>query len=469
MAAPRVTKRAMFRKFVYVDALLGAAPNKRAYDKLEEAERVKKIEFSRKTTAVEMKAKLMSKFPSLIGRDFSRMRIAASNKRGHAMAIVLRGCPSGDDLMQHFAGSASKKVFFHFEASLSQSTITGPGAVVSTTSGGASNPLSVTTTTSLTTSAITDSASTRRYLENLAATANQVELDDQAVGEQQEQHEQQEDDDGILSGNVPAIAVDSSSDSELEEIFPNRLLQAGNGPRIDGYVMDDMLPTGVICTAGGKIVSRTSEVLRCIKRIDCNAVNAFNFMTHSFEEFVWQGTEDARVMLLVLLPLANKHQQYHKLITLLKNVPNTCYLWIADKGSNEGRKVKGKFSVQLQHDNWTVLVVAPSHSRLKPQLIEILNESNFEEEISEALATAAEFCAAVSDERYHSEPTTRQTAPLMEMSNCQKLCQMRKKKRKQMRLAQMHKKRTIKREKKQRKRQRRRRRKIRKEERKQLC
>ncbi|KAL9977683.1 hypothetical protein ACROYT_G015115 [Oculina patagonica] len=56
MAAPGITKQAMFRSFVYVDALLGAAQIKKVYDELTEVGEVKKVEFSQKTTAAEMKA-----------------------------------------------------------------------------------------------------------------------------------------------------------------------------------------------------------------------------------------------------------------------------------------------------------------------------------------------------------------------------------------------------------------------------
>jgi len=163
--------------------------------------------------------------------------------------------------------------------------------------------------------------------------------------------------------------VDVSSD--LEEDHADALIGEAEAPSLYGYVDDDLSTAGVVTD---ETVSRSTEVLNCIEALEEGGQDAtLPFLTNTFEEFTWQGTEDSKVMVAVLLPLHCPLPCKRKLVSLLNNVANknNCYLWIAQHKSRHADKVKVKYG--LKNPKSCVLVLAPCHSRNMPQCVEIFN------------------------------------------------------------------------------------------------
>lgn len=77
-------------------------------------------------------------------------------------------------------------------------------------------------------------------------------------------------------------------------------------------------------------------------------VITLSFLPHSFEEFIWQGTEDNTVMVAVLLkPSSANQDRCQKMIIVLSDMKTSfcnCYFWIADIESMEAEKVKSKYA-----------------------------------------------------------------------------------------------------------------------------
>ena len=70
---PRLhSRRALFRMFVFLDKRRKCVPTRADYEKLKEAGRVKKINFTRNDSSATMKGKMIAHFPDLVGKDFSR-------------------------------------------------------------------------------------------------------------------------------------------------------------------------------------------------------------------------------------------------------------------------------------------------------------------------------------------------------------------------------------------------------------
>ncbi|KAM7442622.1 hypothetical protein ABFA07_008477 [Porites harrisoni] len=231
-------------------------------------------------------------------------------------------------------------------------------------------------------------ASTRRYLTAIASRAG-TSFDDTYEDDVIDLDSPGEEDEGA--------GVDTSC---FGDELPLDTSNFGELP-VCGYVFDDLSTAGVV-TDDASIVSRTSEVLQCINSLErvCGEMAQLPFLTHTFEEFVYQGTQDGRIMMAVLLddqPLDSQH--YRKLITLLNAVDEGdegCFLWIADHQSPESQKVQLKFSIMPG----TVLILSPSLSLAAPQCVEIFDVAVLEEDpFFGATKTAKEICLALKEER----------------------------------------------------------------------
>ncbi|XP_015759392.1 PREDICTED: uncharacterized protein LOC107338671 [Acropora digitifera] len=91
--------------------------------------------------------------------------------------------------------------------------------------------------------------------------------------------------------------------SDNEDLGNDALSELEGGQeelRLNGYVTEDLSTPGV--TSGDEFVSRLSEMLSCLEMLGNESqVITLSFLPHSFEEFIWQGTEDNTVMVAVLL------------------------------------------------------------------------------------------------------------------------------------------------------------------------
>ena len=70
--ALRFSHRAFTRTFVHMDKRLKAAPNKRDFERLKNAGRVREIAFTKNHTAGDIEQLLSSHFPTLVSLDLSR-------------------------------------------------------------------------------------------------------------------------------------------------------------------------------------------------------------------------------------------------------------------------------------------------------------------------------------------------------------------------------------------------------------
>ena len=68
----RFSRRAFTRTFVHMDKRLKAAPNKKDFEKLKNAGRVREMAFTKNHTAEEIEQLLVSHFPTLVSLDLSR-------------------------------------------------------------------------------------------------------------------------------------------------------------------------------------------------------------------------------------------------------------------------------------------------------------------------------------------------------------------------------------------------------------
>ena len=69
---PRYSRRGLFRNFVFLEEKRKCVPTRALYDQLKEAGRVKPITFTRNDSSAVMKGKMISHFPALKGKNFSR-------------------------------------------------------------------------------------------------------------------------------------------------------------------------------------------------------------------------------------------------------------------------------------------------------------------------------------------------------------------------------------------------------------
>ncbi|XP_044180804.1 uncharacterized protein LOC114948682 isoform X2 [Acropora millepora] len=85
-------------------------------------------------------------------------------------------------------------------------------------------------------------------------------------------------------------------------------------PRLCGYVNDEFSNSGVVTDEDEYNVSRTSEVLHCIAAPENGGKPCFlPFLTHSFEEFIWQAKSDAKAMIVILLPVGGNRTNYERI------------------------------------------------------------------------------------------------------------------------------------------------------------
>ena len=68
----RFSRRAFTRTFVHMDKRLKAAPNKKDFEKLKNAGRVREMAFTKNHTAKEIEQLLVYHFPTLVSLDLSR-------------------------------------------------------------------------------------------------------------------------------------------------------------------------------------------------------------------------------------------------------------------------------------------------------------------------------------------------------------------------------------------------------------
>nr|XP_058944088.1 uncharacterized protein LOC131772211 [Pocillopora verrucosa] len=234
-----------------------------------------------------------------------------------------------------------------------------------------------------------DGASTRRYLTAMA-TAN-------ARGSTSDESSDLSDESDSNHGGHNAGPSVVSSDSE-DDI--NEVIVYSEEARLYGYVTDDFSTSGVITGEG--VHSRTTEVLQCINILeDRGQSTAISFLIHSFEEFTWQGTEDGRIMVAVLLPFSCPLASKRRLVSMLNTVANSphIYFWIAKDSSHEAQKVRVKYGVS-QSPGIVVFVLAPCHSRNMPQCVEIFEESNLDcAGLQESIGRAQALYSAMRDER----------------------------------------------------------------------
>jgi len=290
---------------------------------------------------------------------------------------VATGLIDGVKLLDLFGGARKKKVFLYLpSASQTTSSSNHTVTIAPTLSAASSTPTcslvtiptslpasSIATTPTLTTPVSTPErsmtpanpaeilttpptggAATRRYLTALAHAAG-ASFDDTDSSSELESvvHDMglvassgDEDDDATMqiTGGLPSISpVADDLDSRIPEETP-----------LYGYVTDDYTSAGVV-TGDKKIVSRTSEIIQCLAKLseDCRENALLPYLTHTFEEFLWQGTEDGKVMVVVLLSHPLEDGILENLTTILTSVIQTvdnCYLWISSSESPEAEKGK---------------------------------------------------------------------------------------------------------------------------------
>ncbi|XP_044175899.1 serine-rich adhesin for platelets-like isoform X2 [Acropora millepora] len=242
-------------------------------------------------------------------------------------------------------------------------------------------------------------AATRRYLTMLAGAGGSTI----PVYDDSDSDDQIEDVCSDQFNNNWSVVHLSSDNEDLGNDALSELEGGQEELRLNGYVTEDLSTPGV--TSGDEFVSRLSEMLSCLEMLGNESqVITLSFLPHSFEEFIWQGTEDNTVMVAVLLkPSSSSANQdrCQKMITVLSDMKTSfcnCYFWIADIESMEAEKVKSKYAFkQLE---CAVLVLAPSLSKNKPQLVESFEGYDIDaKQFEEAILLSQQFCSSIREER----------------------------------------------------------------------
>ncbi|XP_068699455.1 uncharacterized protein [Montipora foliosa] len=399
-----------------------AMPTRREFSRLEAAGRVKQIAFTKNHAAADIERLLLFHFPCLVDLDLTRLRFITSYDKGHAMSVVFRHIPSGEEIMAQFTQGPKQKVYIYWkgpasvnldDALPSSSTATSSTlpSTVTPTASTSSNPIpsvslipSSTLSTPVPTSTISSPVAsfnstgvnqpalattmsrpsngreTRRYLEHLAAGDNRP-----AVSLRTSDDDDNDDavfmqsvfSDDVIEIDPPAInnfpvETPTSMESSTAKGYKGSPFY-GSGLK-GGLVVEDISSSGL----GGSSnrVSRVDEVAECQKMLQRGNERTamLPFLIHSFEELCWQAREDNKGMIVVLLNSRRKGDANRgTLLRILHNVEsrhdNNWLFWVADSWSSDGRKVFHTHGGDQRRDR--LLFLTPSTGRNATLLGEI--------------------------------------------------------------------------------------------------
>ncbi|KAK2560844.1 hypothetical protein P5673_016655 [Acropora cervicornis] len=107
--------RAFLRTFVHLEKRSKAMPTRREFNRLKAAGRVKQIAFTKNHASADMERLLLFHFPCLVDLDLSRLRFITSYDKGHAMSVVFRYIPSGEEIMAQFTQGPKQKVYMYWK------------------------------------------------------------------------------------------------------------------------------------------------------------------------------------------------------------------------------------------------------------------------------------------------------------------------------------------------------------------